>query len=94
MRAAPLFLLGICIARVVEQGRPSVTVAKGLAWLAVSASTQFWRRHRLGLSPSARRNSRQRWAWSEKPQAVAIWLRGSRVSSISTLARSTRRRMT
>ncbi len=37
VRAAPLFLLGICIARVVEQGRPSVLMARVLAVLAVCA---------------------------------------------------------
>lgn len=37
IRAAPLFLLGICIARVVEQGRPGVAVARWLAGLAVAA---------------------------------------------------------
>lgn len=37
IRAAPLFLLGVCIARVVEQDRPSVGLAKVLAWLAVAA---------------------------------------------------------
>ncbi|MDP1631835.1 MAG: acyltransferase [Caulobacter sp.] len=34
VRTAPLFLLGVCIARVVEQGRPSVGMARLLAWLA------------------------------------------------------------
>jgi len=37
IRAAPLFLLGICIARVVEQGRPGVGRARILAWLAMLA---------------------------------------------------------
>ena len=37
VRAAPLFLLGICIARVVEQGRPGLAVARWLACLAVAA---------------------------------------------------------
>jgi len=36
VRTAPLFLLGICIARVVEQGRPGIGAAKGLACLAVA----------------------------------------------------------
>lgn len=37
IRAAPLFLLGVCIARVVEQDRPGVATARVLAWLAVLA---------------------------------------------------------
>jgi peptidoglycan/LPS O-acetylase OafA/YrhL len=37
IRAAPLFLLGVCIARVVEQGRPPVAVAQAMAVLAVIA---------------------------------------------------------
>jgi len=37
IRAAPLFLLGICIARVVETGRPSVAVARALAVLSITA---------------------------------------------------------
>lgn len=34
IRAAPLFLLGVCIARIVEQDRPGVGLAKVLAGLA------------------------------------------------------------
>jgi peptidoglycan/LPS O-acetylase OafA/YrhL len=34
IRALPLFLLGLCIARVVEQNRPSLIVAPLLGWLA------------------------------------------------------------
>jgi len=37
VRAAPLFLLGVCIARVVEQGHPPVPVARVLAGLALAA---------------------------------------------------------
>ena len=37
VRAAPLFLLGVCIARVVETGRPSVVVARALAVLSLVA---------------------------------------------------------
>ncbi len=37
VRAAPLFLLGICIARIVEQDRPGVVTAKVLAGLAFAA---------------------------------------------------------
>lgn len=37
VRAAPLFLMGICIARVVETGAPSVLVARMLSWLAFAA---------------------------------------------------------
>lgn len=37
VRAAPLFLLGVCIARVVEQGRPSVMFARVLAVLSLIA---------------------------------------------------------
>lgn len=39
VRAAPLFLLGICIARVVETGRPSVAGARALAVLSLVAVT-------------------------------------------------------
>lgn len=34
IRAAPLFLMGVCIARVVETGAPPVLVARLLSWLA------------------------------------------------------------
>ncbi|RYF93167.1 MAG: acyltransferase [Caulobacteraceae bacterium] len=34
IRALPLFLLGLCIAKVVEQNRPSLIVAPLLGWLA------------------------------------------------------------
>lgn len=34
IRALPLFLLGLCIARVVEQNKPSLIVAPLLGWLA------------------------------------------------------------
>lgn len=34
LRAMPLFLLGLCIARVVEQNKPSLLVAPILGWLA------------------------------------------------------------
>lgn len=37
VRAAPLFLLGICIARVVETGAPSVLIARMLAGLAFAS---------------------------------------------------------
>lgn len=37
IRAAPLFLLGVCIARIVEQDRPGVGLAKVLAGLAFVA---------------------------------------------------------
>ncbi len=37
IRAAPLFLLGVCIARVVEQGRPPVILARVMAVLALVA---------------------------------------------------------
>ncbi|ATQ44860.1 acyltransferase [Caulobacter mirabilis] len=37
IRAAPLFLLGICIARLVETGRPSVGAAKIMAGLSLAA---------------------------------------------------------
>ena len=37
VRAAPLFLLGVCIARVVEQGAPSERTAPVLSWLAFGA---------------------------------------------------------
>ncbi|MFA7263299.1 MAG: acyltransferase [Caulobacter sp.] len=37
VRAAPLFLLGVCIARVVERGAPSVAMARVLAGLACTA---------------------------------------------------------
>ncbi|HYE46558.1 MAG TPA: acyltransferase [Caulobacter sp.] len=34
VRALPLFLLGLCIARVVEEAKPSLIVAHALGWLA------------------------------------------------------------
>lgn len=37
VRAAPLFLLGVCIARIVEQGRPPVLMARIMAVLSLSA---------------------------------------------------------
>lgn len=37
LRAAPLFLLGVCIARVVENGAPPVLTAWMLSWLALAA---------------------------------------------------------
>jgi peptidoglycan/LPS O-acetylase OafA/YrhL len=37
VRAAPLFLLGVCIARVVEQGRPPVRLARVMAVLSLAA---------------------------------------------------------
>lgn len=37
VRAAPLFLLGVCIARVVETGAPSVLVARLVAGLALAS---------------------------------------------------------
>ncbi|WGM38182.1 acyltransferase [Caulobacter sp. NIBR1757] len=36
LRAMPLFLLGLCIARVVEQNKPSLIVAPLLGWLAAA----------------------------------------------------------
>lgn len=37
IRAVPLFLLGLCIARVVEEGRTSLIVAHALGWLSAGA---------------------------------------------------------
>jgi peptidoglycan/LPS O-acetylase OafA/YrhL len=37
IRALPLFLLGLCIARVVEEGRTSLIVAHSLGWLSAGA---------------------------------------------------------
>lgn len=37
VRAAPLFLLGVCIARTVDNGAPSEAVARLLAWLGLGA---------------------------------------------------------
>lgn len=37
VRAAPLFLLGICIARTVDTGAPSEVVARALAWSGLGA---------------------------------------------------------
>ncbi len=37
VRAAPLFLLGVCIARIVEQGRPPVLMARIMAVLSLGA---------------------------------------------------------
>lgn len=37
IRALPLFLLGLCIARVIEEGRTSLIVAHALGWLAAGA---------------------------------------------------------
>ena len=53
----------------------------------------FRRRHVLGGSPTARRKSFDKWAWSAMPQASAIWLSGSCVVSIKRCARSTLRRV-
>lgn len=49
VRAAPLFLLGICIARVVERGGPPVAVARILAWLAFAALVMLQVAGRLDL---------------------------------------------
>jgi len=37
LRAIPLFLLGVCIARTVQQGAPPVAIAKDTAWAAAAA---------------------------------------------------------
>lgn len=37
LRAMPLFLVGLCVAKVVEQNRPSLLVAPILGWLAAGA---------------------------------------------------------
>ncbi|MFZ5669357.1 MAG: acyltransferase family protein [Pseudomonadota bacterium] len=37
VRAAPLFLLGVCIAQVVEQETPTEPMARRLAWMSVAA---------------------------------------------------------
>lgn len=37
LRAAPLFLLGVCIARTVQQGAPSLRIARDTAWASVAA---------------------------------------------------------
>ena len=49
VRAAPLFLLGVCIARVVEQGRPPVRTAGFLAAVSILALALLQVTGRFGL---------------------------------------------
>lgn len=49
VRAAPLFLMGLCIARVVELGAPSVRAARGLSVLALIAFVALQTLGRLDL---------------------------------------------